>query len=120
MTITTTKPTVVESTAQKIFDQIWMKKIEVNAKDVNGECHVRAVLAPYMEDAEGVREEAPFPSEYIKLQIDDVFSKCEAAEQEVATVTSIIATLTSGQRLTVLQTAILQVVDLEAKEQGLI
>ena len=118
MSITTTKPVVTEAVEAQTFDKIWMQRLQIDSRDLNGECQVSAVLMPFYEDAEGLR--TPSAGNNIKLTIKDVFAISDLDKTKAAALLAILADCTPNQQLALLQVAILDTVKVFATEKELI
>jgi hypothetical protein len=125
MAITTTKPTVVSANEEKTYDQVWMRRLVIQAQDMNGSVNASIHLAHYREiqveiEGEAVTRKEQAPGSDINFRIKDVYKKAEFDADQISVLMPLLEVATREQRLGLLSTMLLYVTEAEAKAKDLI
>jgi hypothetical protein len=125
MAITTTKPTVLPANEEIVYDQVWMRRLVIQAPDMNGEVNVNVNLIHYREvqveiEGETVTRKEQAPGDGVNFRLRDVYNTAEYDTDQLAVLMPLLESATREQRFGLLSTIILQVTEDEAKAQNLI
>ena len=105
-TITPSVPKVIPAVAEKVYDRVRVKKMELLAENGNRPASLDAELAYYHMDDSGDAPIVVDHEETARIQVDDLFRQAAFDADVVAAVESLMGGLTPQQQMGVAVTAV--------------
>jgi len=121
MAIITSKPTVTPANIETTYDKVWVRKLVINAGQAGGDAQANVALKLYREvEEEGETVVYESPDAPIRFQLNNVWSTAEYDVDQLAILQPLLDVATFEQRLGLMATALLYMVEKEAQSQDLI
>jgi hypothetical protein len=125
MAIVTTKPTVVPAHEEKVYDQVWVRRLVIQAPNPNGKVNANVNLVNYRDvevevDGKMVARREQAPGDGTEFRILDVYNQAEYNPDQLAVLLPLLEAANDNERIGLLATMILTVTEAEAKKRGLI